>query len=345
MALETDENNTSDGKAKPRVVVTRHLPDPVEARMAELFDAHFNSSDEPFDRNQLADAMQDCDVLVPTVTDVIDADLIAGAGEKLKLIAHYGTGVENIDVEAASAKGITVTNTPNVLNDDTAEMTMALLLSLPRRLVEGADILRREADAAWTGWAPTWMLGQRVAGKRIGIIGMGRIGLAVAQRAKAFGMDIHYHNRRRIAEREELALGATFHEDLDRMVSRVDFITIHAPSTIETHHLMNNRRLGLMKPTAYLINAARGAIIDEKALIKALRDDRFAGAALDVFEREPEIDGDLVALAREHKLVLLPHMSSATTEGREEMGERVVINIRTHADGHTPPDRVLPRRR
>jgi glyoxylate reductase len=332
-------------KSKPKVVVTRRLPETVEQRMGELFDCTFNKTDEAFDRSALAKAMSKADVLVPTVTDVIDEELLAGAGDNLKLIAHYGTGVENINVEAAAAHGIAVTNTPNVLNDDTADMTMALMLSLPRRLIEGADILRREADAAWQGWSPTWMLGQRVTDKKLGVIGMGRIGMAVARRARAFGMEIHYHNRRRVAERDELALGATFHEDLDRMISRVDFITIHTPSTVETHHLMNTRRLGLMKPSAYLINAARGAIIDEQALIKALQEDRFAGAALDVFEREPEIDGALVELARRHKLLLLPHMSSATKEGRDEMGDRVLINIRTFFDGHTPPDRVLPRRR
>ena len=329
---------------KPKVIVTRKLPEGVERRMGELFDVHLNADDHSFSRDELAEALKTADVLVPTVTDRIDADLIAQAGDRLKLIAHYGTGVENLDVEAAAARNIAVTNTPNVLNDDTADMTLALLLSLPRRLIEGADILRAKADAAWAGWAPTWMLGHRVTGKKIGIVGMGRIGMAVAQRAKAFGMDIHYHNRRRVNERDEVALDATFHRDLDSMLSRVDIVTIHCPSTVETHHLINTRRLGLLKPSAYLINAARGAIVDEAALIKALQNDRFAGAALDVFEREPVVDGALVDLARNNKLVLLPHMSSATREGREEMGERVIINIRTKFDGHTPPDRVLPRR-
>ena len=330
-------------KKKPKVYITRRLPDAVETRMCELFETDLNMTDEPRTQPELVAAMRVADVIVPTVTDVIDAALIEQAGPQMKLIANFGNGVDNIDVEAAQRKGITVTNTPNVLSEDTADMTMALILAVPRRLTEGAAVLTGDADA-WNGWSPTWMLGQRIGGKRLGIIGMGRIGTAVARRAKAFGLSIHYHNRRRVNPQTEEQLEATYWESLDQMLARVDIVSINCPSTPATFHLLSARRLELMKPGAYIVNTARGQIIDEDAMIKALRDGRLSGAGLDVFEHEPAVDKRLLKLAGEGKVVLLPHMSSATIEGRIDMGEKVIINIRTLFDGHRPPDRVLPMR-
>jgi len=330
------------GRKKPQVVITRKLPDPVETRMRELFDARLNLDDHPMTQDELADALQNAEVLVPTITDRIDAALIERAGSNLKLIANYGNGVEHIDVAAAAKKGIAVTNTPNVLTEDTADMTMALILAVPRRLTVGAQVLIE--DGKWPGWSPTWMLGRRIWGKRLGIVGMGRIGTAVARRAKAFGLSIHYHNRHRVAPRIEDELEATYWESLDQMLVRMDIISVNCPSTPATFHLLSARRLQLMQPTAYIVNTARGDIIDEDALIKLLQQDKLAGAALDVFEHEPAINPELLALAAAGKIVLLPHMGSATIEGRIDMGEKVIINIRAHADGHRPPDRVLPNR-
>ncbi|MCE8000209.1 MAG: D-glycerate dehydrogenase [Rhodobiaceae bacterium] len=323
---------------KPLVIVTRKLPDAIETRLGELFETRLNESDEPMSQSQLANAMREADVLVPTVTDRIDGRLMAQAGDKLRLIAQFGTGVDNIDVESAIARGITVTNTPSVLTEDTADMTMALILSVPRRLVEGVDYLQERA-ATWSGWSPTWMLGRRIGGKKLGILGMGRIGQAVARRAKAFGLEIHYHNRNAVNAAVEEELGATYWESLDRMLGEVDILSINCPHTPATYHLLNSRRLKLMKPEAYIVNTARGEVIDENALVRALENNQIAGAGLDVFEQEPAVNP---ALINHRKVVLLPHMGSATIEGRLEMGEKVLINIRTWVDGHKPPDRVIP---
>ncbi|MDO6965090.1 2-hydroxyacid dehydrogenase [Rhizobium alvei] len=330
-------------KKKPTVYITRTLPDVVETRMRELFDAELNVDDRPRSRAELENAVARVDVLVPTVTDRIDAALIEAAGPQLKLIATFSNGTDHIDIEAASRRGITVTNTPNVLTEDTADMAMALILAVPRRLAEGARILTdRKGD--WEGWSPTWMLGHRVGGKRLGIIGMGRIGTAVARRAKAFGLSIHYHNRNRVSLQTEEALEATYWDSLDQMLARVDIVSINCPSTPATYHLMSARRLALMRPGSYIVNTARGGVMDETALIKCIREGSIAGAGLDVFENEPLVNPKLLKLAHENKVVLLPHMSSATIESRIEMGEKVIINIRTYFDGHRPPDRVLPGR-
>jgi glyoxylate reductase len=330
------------GRKKPLVVITRKLPDPVETRMRELFDARLNLEDRAMTQPELVAAVREADVIVPTITDRIDAALIAQAGPNLKLIANFGNGVEHIDVEAAAARGITVTNTPNVLTEDTADMTMGLILTVPRRLIEGATMLR--GDGKWAGWSPTWMLGRRIWGKRLGIVGMGRIGTAVARRAKAFGLSIHYHNRKRVAPAIEDQLEATYWESLDQMLARMDIISVNCPSTPATFHLLSARRLALMQPTAFIVNTARGDIIDEAALIQMIQEGRLAGAGLDVFEHEPAVNPKLVKLAAQDKIVLLPHMGSATVEGRIDMGDKVVINIRVWADGHRPPDRVLPQR-
>jgi glyoxylate reductase len=330
-------------KKKPKVYITRKLPDAVETRMRELFDAELNIDDQPRSPAQLAAAMQYADVLVPTVTDRIDVALIEQAGPQMKLITSFSNGVDHIDVDAAARRGITVTNTPNVLTEDTADMTMALILALPRRLAEGARVLT-DKPGEWAGWSPTWMLGHRLFGKRIGIVGMGRIGTAVARRAKAFGLSIHYHNRKRVSAATEDELEATYWDSLDQMLARVDFISVNCPSTPATYHLVSARRLALLQPTSYVINTARGDIIDEAALIKILREGKIAGAGLDVFENEPAVNPKLIKLAHEGRVVLLPHMSSATIEGRIEMGDKVIINIRAFIDGHRPPNRVLPGR-
>ena len=322
-------------KKKPRVVVTRKLPDATETRMMELFDVRLNISDEPMSREQLAEAMKTSDVLVPTVTDTIDAGLIGEAGKKLKLIANYGTGVDHIDLATTKEKKITVTNTPDVLTEDTADMTMALILAVPRRLVEGERTMR---TGEWSGWSPTWMLGHRIFGKRLGIIGMGRIGQAVARRARGFGLSIHYHNRNPVHEEIESELEATYWESLDQMLARMDFISVNCPHTPATYHLLSARRLALLQPHAVIINTARGEVIDENALTKVLQAGDIAGAGLDVFEHEPAVNPKLLAL---DNVVLLPHMSSATFEGRVDMGDRVILNIQSFVDDHTPPDRVI----
>ena len=326
----------------PKVIVTRKLPAPVEARMNELFDVQFNSSDAPMTAQQLVEAMRTADVLVPTITDQIGRELLEQAGEGLRLIAQFGNGVDNIDVDAANQMAITVTNTPSVLTEDTADMTMALILAVPRRLIEGANLLA--SGEGWAGWSPTWMLGHRLSGKKLGILGMGRIGQAVARRATAFGLSIHYHNRRRVAEEIEQELSATYWESLDQMLARVDILSVNCPHTPATFHLVSARRLRLMKPEAFIVNTARGEIIDTAALIDLIRRDKLAGAGLDVVEQETETNPDLVELAQQSKIVLLPHMGSSTIEGRLDMGDRVIINVRTFLDGHQPPDRVLPLR-
>jgi glyoxylate reductase len=322
------------------VVVTRKLPDSVETRMRELFDVRLNIHDKPMSQGDLAEAAKLADVLVPTVTDQIDRSVLSHSGERLKLIANFGNGVDNIDVASAVQRGITVTNTPGVLTEDTADMTMALILAVPRRLAEGAQVLIGDKD--WTGWSPTWMLGHRIWGKRLGIVGMGRIGQAIARRAKAFGLQIHYHNRRRVAPRIEEELNATYWESLDQMLVRMDIISINCPHTPATYHLLSARRLKLIRPEAYIVNTARGEVIDENALARLIETDEIAGAGLDVFEHEPAVSPKLVKLARAGKVVLLPHLGSATLEGRVDMGEKVIVNIKTFMDGHRPPDRVLP---
>jgi glyoxylate reductase len=320
---------------RPSIRVTRKLLPAVEGRMAELFDAGFNADDTPMSRNQLIDAMTDCDVLVPTVTDTIDADLIASAPARLKLIANYGAGVNHIDLAAAKAKGIMVTNTPGVFTDDTADLTMALILNVPRRLGEGHRMMR---NGEWQGWSPTGMLGHRIGGKTLGIIGLGRIGEAVALRAKAFGLNIIYNKRHRLPASVEEELGVSFEPNLDRLVARADIISLHCPLTAETDKIINAERIEHMKPDAYIINSSRGELIDEDALIAALESGRIAGAGLDVYTHEPAVDARWFAIPN---VVLLPHLGSATFEGREASGERVITNIRVWADGHRPPDQVL----
>jgi glyoxylate reductase len=321
---------------KPLVIVTRKLPDAIETRMRELFDTRLNVDDRPMSQAELIEAVQKADVLVPTVTDKLDSKVIVRAGPNLKLIATFGTGVDNIDVRTALERGITVTNTPGVLTEDTADMTMALILAVPRRLVEGVKEL--EADH-FKGWAPSWMLGNRIYGKRLGIVGMGRIGQAVARRAKAFGLQIHYHNRKPVHSDIEHELEATYWESLDQMLARMDIVSINCPHTPATYHLLSARRLKLMKPTAYIVNTSRGEVIDENTLARMLEAGQLSGAGLDVFEHEPAVNPKLLKLKN---VVLLPHMGSATIEGRIDMGEKVIINIKTFADGHKPPDRVIP---
>ncbi|MBI1212456.1 MAG: D-glycerate dehydrogenase [Alphaproteobacteria bacterium] len=320
---------------KPLVVVTRKLPDVIETRMRELFDARLNVDDTPMSREALIAAVQTADVLVPTVTDRIDGRIISRAGDKLRLIANFGAGVDNIDLDTARARGITVTNTPGVLTDDTADITMALILAVPRRLLEGNQVMNA---GEFKGWSPTWMLGHRVTGKRLGIIGMGRIGQAVARRAKSFGLQIHYHNRKPVPKPVEDALEATYWDSLDQMLARMDIVSVNCPHTPATYHLLSARRLKVMKPSAYIVNTARGEVIDENALARMIEAGELAGAGLDVFEHEPAVNPKLL---KSKNVILLPHMGSATLEGRVDMGEKVIINIKTFADGHKPPDRVL----
>jgi len=321
---------------KTRVVVTRRLPDPVEARMRELFDVTLNETDEPMSPEALGRAMAEADVLVPTITDRIDQRLLAQAGPSLRLIANYGAGFDHIDVATALQRGIMVSNTPGVLAEDTADMAMALILSVPRRLPEGAVMMQR---GDWEGWSPTALMGHRIAGKNLGILGLGRIGRAIARRAKTFGLQIHYHNRRRLHPDIEAELGATWWESLDQMLARIDILSINVPHTPSTFHLMNARRLKLMKPSSYIVNTARGEVIDENALTRMLRAGELGGAGLDVYEKGHEINPRLRDLPN---VLLLPHMGSSTIEGRLEMGEKVIINIKTFADGHRPPDQVVP---
>ncbi|KIN79349.1 2-hydroxyacid dehydrogenase [Sulfitobacter mediterraneus] len=323
-------------KKRLSVVVTRRLPDAVETRLSELFDVRLREDDTPMTRTELIEAIKTADVLVPTVTDEIDAALIGQAGEQLKLIANYGAGVDHIDVATARQRGVLVSNTPGVLTDDTADMTMALILSVTRRMSEGMAQMQK---GTWSGWAPTALLGGRVSGRRLGILGMGRIGQAVARRAHAFGMQVHYHNRRRLHDQIEADLEATYWESLDQMVARMDVISINCPHTPSTFHLMNARRLKLMKPDAVIVNTSRGEVIDENALTRMLRAGEIKGAGLDVYEHGTQVNPRLREL---ENVVLLPHMGSATVEGRMEMGEKVIINIKTFDDGHRPPDQVVP---
>jgi glyoxylate reductase len=321
---------------KPKVVVTRKLPPPVEARMCELFDVVLNADDQPMDAAALAAAVADTDALVPTITDQIDKTLIAAAGPRLRIIANFGAGVDHIDVEAAHERGIAVTNTPGVLTEDTADMTMALIMTVMRRLVEGANIAQA---GEFAGWSPTWMLGKRLRGASLGIVGMGRIGQALARRAKAFGLKINYHNRKPAGRLIEEELGATYWDSLDQMLAHMDIVSLNCPHTPATYHLLSARRLKLLQPHAIVVNTARGEVIDEASMADMLQAGELGGAGLDVFEHEPTINPRLLKLPN---VVLLPHMSSATVEARIEMGEKVMINIRTFLDGHKPPDRVIP---
>ena len=321
---------------KTKIILTRRLPDSVETRMRELFDATLNQTDQPFTEKQLIEAVKTAEVLVPTVTDNLNASIIEKAGPQLRLIASFGTGVDHIDVKAAREKGITVTNTPGVLSEDTADVALALILAVPRRIVQGDAKIR---SGQWHGWSPTGMLGHRINGKRLGIIGMGSIGQAIARRAKAFGMSIHYHNRKPVHQSTELELESTYWETVEQMLPRIDILSVNCPSTPATHHLLNKQRLSLLSPHTYLVNTGRGDVIEEKALIDLLSENKIAGAGLDVYEHEPSVTSDLIDLPN---VVLLPHIGSATIEGRHAMGDKVIINIQTFLDGHTPPDRVVP---
>jgi glyoxylate reductase len=323
------------GSEKLKVTVTRRLPAAVEARLTALFDVALNATDEPMTAQALLAAAQASDALAPTIGDRLDADFFARAGDRLKLVANFGAGVDHIDVEAANARGVTVTNTPSVLAEDAADMAMALILAVPRRLVEGVRALE---DGRFTGWSPTWMLGRRVKGKKLGVIGLGRVGQAIARRARAFGLEIHYHARAPINPHVEKELEATYWESLDQMLAHMDIVSVNCPHTPATYHLLSRRRLELMSPSAYIVNVSRGEVIDEAALAEMIASGRLAGAGLDVFEREPRPDPKLLAAPN---VVLLPHMASSTVESRLEMGERVIINIKMFADGHRPPDRII----
>lgn len=319
-----------------KVTLTRRLPDAVETRMRELFDARLNLTDRPMTREVLTQAMATSDVLVPTITDRIDADLIHGAPDTLRMIANFGAGTEHVDVAAAQARGILVTNTPGVLTEDTADLAMTLILAVSRRALEGVEALRA---GRFEGWTPTWMMGRKLWGKRLGVVGMGRIGQALARRARAFGIQVHYHNRKPLNPLIEEELGATYWDDLDAMLPRMDLISLNCPATPETHHILSAERLSRLQPHAIVINTARGELIDEAALARALKENRLGGVGLDVFEHEPAVHPDLL---HDPRAVLLPHLGSATVESRQDMGDRVILNVMTFANGHRPPDRVLP---
>lgn len=335
MTVVTDTRLARRVEGRPRVHVTRRLLPSIEARMAELFDVVPNAEDQPLTRAELVAAMRDADVLVPTVTDRIDAAMLEEAGERLGLIANFGAGIEHIDLHTARARKVIVTNTPGVFTDDTADITMMLILSVPRRVGEGSRLVR---DGKWTGWAPSTLLGHRIAGRRLAILGMGRIGQAVAHRARAFGLEIVYHNRHRLPASLENMLGARFEPDLDTLVAEADILTLHCPAGAETHHILNAARIAAMKPGSFVINTARGDLIDQAALIEALHQGRIGGAGLDVYAQEPQVDPRLIALPN---VITLPHLGSATIEGREHAGEKVIANIRFWVDGHRPPDQVL----
>ena len=320
---------------KPLVIITRRLPELVEARLMELFNTRLSIDDKPLSKKQLIDAVKEASILVPTVTDKIDSDVLENASNKLKLIANFGNGIDHINIETAQKKKIIVTNTPGVLTEDTADMVMGLLLAVPRKVIEGERLIR---SGAWEGWSPTHMMGRRIWGKRLGIIGMGSIGQAVARRAIGFGLNIHYHNRTRLPDIIEDAHNATFWEDLDQMLPKMDIISINCPSTPETYHLLSRKRLSILQPHAYIINTSRGKVVNEEALAEMLSEGKIAGAGLDVFEREPSVSKVLLGAPN---TVLLPHMGSATVEARIEMGEKVIVNIQTLLNGHRPPDRII----
>ncbi len=326
----------SSSRKKPLVIVTRKLPDAIETRLMELFDTRLNPDDSPRTAAQLVEAVKSADVLVPTVTDRIDSRVLSQAGPRLKLIASFGTGVDHIDLDTARQRGITVTNTPGVLTEDTADMSMALVLATARRMGAGERLVR---DGKWKGWSPTSMLGARLQGKRMGIVGMGRIGQALARRARAFGMQVHYHNRKPVPDMIAEELGATWWDDLDQMLARMDVISLNCPATKETHHLLSAERLARLQPHAIVVNTARGELIDEAALVEALDRRALFGVGLDVFENEPKVHPGLIGRPN---VVLLPHLGSATIEARQDMGDRVIANIMTYQNGHRPPDRVIP---
>ena len=308
--------------------------------MATLFDTTSKPVDGALSPDAIIEGVQGKDVLVTSINDRIDAELIARLPPELKLIAQFGNGFDNIDVEAAYAAGITVTNTPSVLTEDTADMAVMLMLALPRRLVEGAHVLPTTGE--WPGWSPTWMLGRRLRGKALGIVGMGRIGTAVANRARSFGLNIHYFSRHRRPPQIEEALGATYWESLDDMVGEVDIVSLHTPLSRSTHHILNAERLARMRQDAFVVNVSRPELVDEAALITEIETGHLSGAALDVFESRNGIDPRLLQLARDNRVVLTAHMASATLEARLEMGETVIVNIRAFIDGAQPPHRVLP---
>ncbi|HZY68297.1 MAG TPA: D-glycerate dehydrogenase [Devosia sp.] len=328
---------------RPKILVTRRLPEAVEERMSALFDARFNPDDTSYSADALVAALEGCEVLVSSITDRLDAGLIARFPPSVRLIAQFGNGFDNIDIEAAYAAGLTVTNTPSVLTEDTADMAMMLMLALPRRLVEGAEVL--PGTGTWPGWSPTWMLGRRLRGKALGIVGMGRIGSAVALRARTFGLVIHYFSRNRRPPQLEERLDAVFHERLDTMLDAVDIVSLHTPLTRDTHGILSRERLARMRPESFVVNVSRPELIDEEALVEAIDSGRLSGAALDVFETRNGVSERLLRLAREHRIVLTAHMASATLEARVEMGETVIVNIRAFVDGHQPPHRVLPEAR
>lgn len=335
MTVVTDTRLTRRVEGRPRVHVTRRLLPSIEARMGELFEVVLNAEDRPLSRDELVAAMRETDVLVPTVTDRIDAAMLEEAGDRLGLIANFGAGIEHIDLHAARERKVIVTNTPGVFTDDTADITMMLILSVPRRVGEGSRLVR---DGKWTGWAPSTLLGHRIAGRRLAILGMGRIGQAVAHRARAFGLEIVYHNRHRLPASLENMLGARYEPDIDTLVAEADILTLHCPAGPETHHVLSAARIAAMKPDSFVINTARGDLIDQQALIEALEQGRLGGAGLDVYAQEPQVDPRLIALPN---VITLPHLGSATIEGREHAGEKVIANIRFWVDGHRPPDQVI----
>ena len=335
MTVVTDTRLTRRVEGRPRVHVTRRLLPSIEARMAELFEVVLNAEDRPLSREELVAAMRESDVLVPTVTDRIDAAMLEEAGDRLGLIANFGAGIEHIDLHTARERKVIVTNTPGVFTDDTADIAMMLVLSVPRRVGEGSRLVR---DGKWTGWAPSTLLGHRIAGRRLAILGMGRIGQAVAHRARAFGLEIVYHNRHRLPASLENMLGARYEPDIDTLVAEADILTLHCPAGPDTHHVLSAARIAAMKPTSFVINTARGDLIDEPALIEALEQERIGGAGLDVYAQEPQVDPRLIALPN---VITLPHLGSATIEGREHAGEKVIANIRFWVDGHRPPDQVI----
>ncbi len=335
MTVVTDTRLTRRVEGRPRVHVTRRLLPSIEARMGELFEVVLNAEDRPLSRDELVAAMRETDVLVPTVTDRIDAAMLEEAGDRLGLIANFGAGIEHIDLHAARERKVIVTNTPGVFTDDTADITMMLVLSVPRRVGEGSRLVR---DGKWTGWAPSTLLGHRIAGRRLAILGMGRIGQAVAHRARAFGLEIVYHNRHRLPASLENMLGARYEPDIDTLVAEADILTLHCPAGPETHHVLSAMRIAAMKPDSFVINTARGDLIDQQALIEALEQGRLGGAGLDVYAQEPQVDPRLIALPN---VITLPHLGSATIEGREHAGEKVIANIRFWVDGHRPPDQVI----
>ena len=321
---------------KPKVIITRRLQDRVEKRMKELFNVDLSSAEYPVSKKELLSAVKEADILVPTIGDRIDASILSAAGSNLKLIANYGAGYDHIDIKTALQRGIIVTNTPSVLTTDTADMTMALILAIPRKLREGHEEMQ---SGNWKGWSPSAMIGMRITGKKLGILGMGRIGQAIAKRAIAFDLDINYHNRRRLHENIEKSLSAKYWENLEEMLAAVDILVVSASLNPSSLYLLNAKYLGKMKQSAYIVNISRGEIIDQKALVKQLKNGLLGGAGLDVYDSEEVIGSDFKSLKN---VFLLPHMGSSTLEGRIEMGEKVIINIKTYLDGHRPPDQIVP---